>query len=109
MLFALASRTLAAKVHTTMEVSGFKTAERTSFPEVPGEHFRNKDLLDITNAYNNSLTPRRTRASQRLDSEVDRLLREWTTIYDVLVPLHEEGAGDGYMNSRESIGGHKCI
>jgi hypothetical protein len=109
MLFNLASYTMAAKAHTNMEDSGFNTTERTSFPEIPGEHFRNIDLPDIMNAYKNSLTSRRPRASQRLDSGVDRRLRKWTTKYNVLVPLHEESDGDGYMNSRESIGGHKCI
>lgn len=64
----LASMQLAAKAHTQFQDSGFHAKERSNFPEVPGETFRNKDLPEFQKAYSNSPIPR-SRASSFIGSE----------------------------------------
>ncbi|KAJ5242738.1 uncharacterized protein N7469_001065 [Penicillium citrinum] len=64
----LASKQLAVKAHSQFQDSGFNAKERSSFPEVPGENFRNRDLSEFQKAYSNSPIPR-SRASSFIGSE----------------------------------------
>lgn len=93
------STLLTGERHFDLQASRFNVDERHTFPEIPGEALRDE---------RNFLSPiPRLRASSFLESyesEVDRLLREWTTIYDVSAPLNEESTGDGSVNSREIMG-----
>lgn len=58
-----AVKQIAVKAHTKFEGSGFNDDERTTFPEVPGEPFRNPDLPMTIRAYSNSPVPRSTASS----------------------------------------------
>ncbi|KAJ5098296.1 hypothetical protein N7532_005297 [Penicillium argentinense] len=62
------SMQMAAKAHDQFQDSGFHAKERSTFPEVPGEEFRNNRLPDFHKAYSNSPIPR-SRASSFIGSE----------------------------------------
>ncbi|KAJ5397885.1 hypothetical protein N7509_005998 [Penicillium cosmopolitanum] len=62
----LASMKLAAKAHDQFQDSGYHAKGLSSFPEVPGEIFRNENLPEIQRAY--SPIPR-SRASSFIGSE----------------------------------------
>lgn len=104
-LLNASSTLLTGKRHFDLQASGFNVDERHTFPEIPGEALRNERMA---NFQRNFLSPLpRLRASSFLESyesEVDRLLREWTTIYDVSAPLNEEATSHGSVNCRESMG-----
>lgn len=62
----IASMKLAAKAHDQFQDSGYHAKGLSSFPEVPGESFRNENLPEIQRAY--SPIPR-SRASSFIGSE----------------------------------------
>ncbi|KAJ5636317.1 uncharacterized protein N7484_009630 [Penicillium longicatenatum] len=66
--FNVVSTYLAAKAHNNFEDTGFEVQERTNFPEIPAEMFRNERLYEIRNAYNNTPLPR-SRATSFVESE----------------------------------------
>lgn len=66
--FNVVSTYMAAKAHTNFEDTGFEVQERTKFPEIPAEMFRNNRLSHIRNAYNNTPLPR-SRATSFVGSD----------------------------------------
>ncbi|KAJ6144736.1 hypothetical protein N7470_008631 [Penicillium chermesinum] len=66
--FNAASGYLATKAHTNFEENGFEVNERTTFPEVPAESFRNEHYQDMKNIFES--TPiTRSRATSFVGSE----------------------------------------
>ncbi|KAJ5546151.1 hypothetical protein N7494_003736 [Penicillium frequentans] len=66
--FNVVSTYMAAKAHTNFEDTGFEVQERTNFPEIPAEIFRNERLNDIRIAYNHTPLPR-SRATSFVGSD----------------------------------------
>ncbi|KAJ5279264.1 hypothetical protein N7478_004636 [Penicillium angulare] len=66
--FNATSAYFATKAHKDFKDTGFEVEQRTNFPEIPGEVFRNKDLHEIRTVYNTSPLPR-SRATSFVGSD----------------------------------------
>lgn len=66
--FNAASNYLAAKAHNNFEENGFEVNERTTFPEVPAENFRNDKYSEMKNIFE-STPMTRSRATSFVGSE----------------------------------------
>lgn len=65
--FNAASSYLATKAHNNFEKTGFERNQRTTFPEVPAENFRNENYNDMKNIFEN--TPSRSRTTSFVGSD----------------------------------------